>query len=89
MSCKYFLNLRGNGLVVGTGPVFQMRKLGSERLNSLPKVTQLIDSKAKSWDHVRLPSKPGCALFPPQHFIDLQKCHVGNDLGGYLGEPPK
>ena len=55
----------------------------------MPKVTQVTDSKAKSWDQVRLPSKPGFALFPPQHFIDLQKRHVGNDLGGYLGEPSK
>lgn len=89
MSCKYFLNLRGNSLVVGIGPVFQMRKSGSERLNSLPEVTQLVDSRAKSRDQICLPSKPGFALFPPGHFVNSQKRHIGNDLGGHLGEPSK
>ena len=46
-------------LVVGIGPGFQMRNLGSERLSNLPEVTQPAKVRARRWIQVYLTSKPG------------------------------
>lgn len=46
----------------GFGPGFQMRNLGSERLCSLPEVTQPVNVRARRWAQISLTSTPGFVL---------------------------
>ena len=55
-------HLPDNDLVVGIGPGFQMRNLGSERLSSSPEVTQPINVTARKQTQVFFTSKPRFVL---------------------------